>query len=188
MQTSTVSAKSFRGDPVAASILGQPFVPVAGKFLSFISCARSSSTFVPVAVLPILGLPVRLLHYGLLAVLSFTIVATLKAVGLILAIGLLISPGAIAFLITRTFSQMLTAAIAMSVIGPNGFFVCLGVVHGVICVFALYRMTQRPAPPLEEQTACAPITARASAVATALAMRKVRDYRDWDLAKHIKRM
>ena len=40
-----------------------------------------------------IGLPVRLLHYGLLAVLSLTIVGALKAVGIILAIALLIAPG-----------------------------------------------------------------------------------------------
>ena len=38
------------------------------------------------------------LHYGLLAMMSLTIVATLSAVGIILSIGLLIAPGAIAFL------------------------------------------------------------------------------------------
>jgi manganese/iron transport system permease protein len=53
------------------------------------------------------GLWVNWLHYGLLAALSLTIVATLSAAGLILAIGLLIAPGAIAFLLVRTFSTML---------------------------------------------------------------------------------
>lgn len=53
------------------------------------------------------GLPVTVLHYGLLAALSLTIVATLSAAGLILAIGLLIAPGAIAFLVVRKFSTML---------------------------------------------------------------------------------
>jgi len=56
------------------------------------------------------GLPVKLLHYGLLTMLSLTIVAALKAVGIILAIALLISPGAIAFLLTRRFSTMLIVA------------------------------------------------------------------------------
>ncbi|MFC3059668.1 metal ABC transporter permease [Paenirhodobacter populi] len=56
------------------------------------------------------GLPVGLLHYGLLAILSLTIVATLSATGLILAVGLLIAPGAIAFLITRSFGHMLVVA------------------------------------------------------------------------------
>ena len=40
-----------------------------------------------------IGLPVRLLHYGLLAILSLTIVGALKAVGIILAIAMLIAPG-----------------------------------------------------------------------------------------------
>jgi manganese/iron transport system permease protein len=50
------------------------------------------------------GLPVGVLHFGLLAILSLTIVATMSATGLILAVGLLISPGAIAFLLVRSFS------------------------------------------------------------------------------------
>lgn len=67
------------------------------------------------------GLNVTLLHYGLLCMVSLTIVAALKAVGIILAISLLIAPGAIASLLTRTFlSMMLTAlgiAIAVSFFG-----------------------------------------------------------------------
>ncbi len=57
-----------------------------------------------------IGLPVAWLHYGLLALLSLTIVGVLKAVGLILAIAMLIAPGAIAFLLTRTFPAMLLVA------------------------------------------------------------------------------
>ena len=53
------------------------------------------------------GLPVNLLHYGLLAILSLTIVATLSATGLILAVALLVTPGAIAFLVVRSFGWML---------------------------------------------------------------------------------
>ena len=60
------------------------------------------------------GLPVRVLHYGLLAILSLTIVGALKAVGIILAIALLIAPGAIAFLLTRKFSTMLQLAVAIA--------------------------------------------------------------------------
>lgn len=61
------------------------------------------------------GLPVNWLHYGLLAALSLTIVATLTAAGLILAIGLLITPGAIAFLLVREFSKMLVVACVLNV-------------------------------------------------------------------------
>ncbi|MCA1407506.1 metal ABC transporter permease [Ensifer sp. IC3342] len=62
------------------------------------------------------GLPVGWLHYGLLAILSLTIVGALKAVGLILAIAMLIAPGAIAFLLTRTFGGMLIVAVLVAVI------------------------------------------------------------------------
>lgn len=62
-----------------------------------------------------IGLPVRLLHYGLLAILSLTIVGALKAVGIILAIAMLIAPGAIAFLLTNRFDRMLLTAIVVAV-------------------------------------------------------------------------
>ena len=62
------------------------------------------------------GLPVRLLHYGLLVILSLTIVAALKAVGIILAIAILIAPGAIAFLLTRRFAAMMIVSVAVGVI------------------------------------------------------------------------
>ncbi|MEF1231350.1 metal ABC transporter permease, partial [Vibrio fortis] len=56
------------------------------------------------------GLNVTVLHYTLLTFLSLTIVATLSAIGLILAISLLIAPGAIAFLLVKRFSTMLWIA------------------------------------------------------------------------------
>lgn len=56
------------------------------------------------------GLNVTVLHYTLLTFLSLTIVATLSAIGLILAINLLIAPGAIAFLLVKRFSSMLWIA------------------------------------------------------------------------------
>ena len=61
-----------------------------------------------------IGLPVRLLHYGLLALLALAIVGGLKAVGIILVIALLIAPGAIAFMITRRFGAMLSAAVSIA--------------------------------------------------------------------------
>ena len=60
------------------------------------------------------GLPVNLIHYGLLIILSLTIVSALKAVGTILTIALLIAPGAIAFLLTRRFEKMVLLALAAS--------------------------------------------------------------------------
>lgn len=66
------------------------------------------------------GLPVALLHYGLLALLSLTIVATLTATGLILAVGLLIAPGAIAFLTVRSFGRMLAVACLVCLVAMLG--------------------------------------------------------------------
>lgn len=63
----------------------------------------------------VVGLPVRLLHYGLLTILSLTIVGSLKAVGIILAIAMLIAPGAIAYLLTDRFERMLLTAVAIAV-------------------------------------------------------------------------
>ena len=63
------------------------------------------------------GLRVKLLHYGLLGLISLTIVGALQAVGIILAIAMLIAPGAIAFLLTRRFATMLLASVAIAVSG-----------------------------------------------------------------------
>ncbi|MBY5731135.1 metal ABC transporter permease [Rhizobium leguminosarum] len=63
------------------------------------------------------GLRINLLHYGLLALISLTIVGALQAVGIILSIAMLIAPGAIAFLLSRKFSTMLLLSIAIAVIG-----------------------------------------------------------------------
>ncbi len=63
-----------------------------------------------------IGLSVRLLHYGQLAVLSLVVVGALKAVGIILSVAMLVTPGAIAFLITRRFQSMLVAAVSVAVL------------------------------------------------------------------------
>jgi manganese/iron transport system permease protein len=60
------------------------------------------------------GLPVRALHYGLLILLSLTIVGSLKAVGIILVIAMLVAPGAIAYLLTDSFERMLVIATAVA--------------------------------------------------------------------------
>ncbi len=64
-----------------------------------------------------IGLRVNLLHYGLLALISLTIVGALQAVGIILSIAMLIAPGAIAFLLTRRFSAMLMLSLIIAMAG-----------------------------------------------------------------------
>jgi manganese/iron transport system permease protein len=61
------------------------------------------------------GLRVEWLHYGLLVVLALTIVASLKAVGVILVVAMLVAPGATAYLLTRRFDRMLIVATAVAV-------------------------------------------------------------------------
>ena len=62
------------------------------------------------------GLNVRVLNFLLLASISLTVVATLKATGLILAIALLIAPGSIAFLITNQFRLMMPLAVTVTIL------------------------------------------------------------------------
>jgi len=70
------------------------------------------------------GLHVGWLHYGLLTLISLTIVATLSAVGIILSIGLLIAPGAIAFLLTKRFALMLPIAVGVTLMsGALGLYI-----------------------------------------------------------------
>ncbi len=88
------------------------------------------------------GLPVRLLHYGLLCLISLTIVGALKAVGIILAVSLLIAPGAIAFLLTRRFSAMLGLAVAIAVAAAFlgvylSFFIDSAPAPTIVLLFAL---------------------------------------------------
>ena len=62
-----------------------------------------------------IGLPVRALHYGLLALLSLAIVASLKVVGIILVVAMLVAPGATAYLLTNRFDRMLLIALAVAI-------------------------------------------------------------------------
>lgn len=62
-----------------------------------------------------MGLSVGMLHYGLLALVALAIVASLKAVGVILVIAMLITPGAIGFLLAKQFGRLSIIAVAAAV-------------------------------------------------------------------------
>ncbi|MFN3623353.1 MAG: metal ABC transporter permease [Hyphomicrobium sp.] len=62
-----------------------------------------------------IGLPLSVIHYGLLVLLALTIVASLKAVGIILVVAMLVAPGAIAYLLTNRFEHMLVIAAAVAI-------------------------------------------------------------------------
>jgi manganese/iron transport system permease protein len=66
------------------------------------------------------GLSTGLLHYGLLAIIALVVVGALEAVGLILAIALLIGPGATAHLMTDRFDRMMLVSIGTAVLAAAG--------------------------------------------------------------------
>jgi manganese/iron transport system permease protein len=62
-----------------------------------------------------IGLRTNLLYYVLLSLLAATVVASLKAVGIILVIAMLVTPGCIGFLISERFGRMLAIATTSAV-------------------------------------------------------------------------
>ena len=63
-----------------------------------------------------IGFSTKNLHYGLLALLSLSIISSMKAVGILLVISFLIAPGAIGYLLCKSFNTMLMISIITSVI------------------------------------------------------------------------
>jgi len=100
------------------------------------------------------GMRVGLLHYGLLALLSLTIVGALTAVGIIMAIAMLIAPGAIAFLLTRRFSAMLTVAVLVAVCASFtgvylSFFIDSAPAPAIVLTMSLAFVAAFPHPTLK---------------------------------------
>jgi ABC-type Mn2+/Zn2+ transport system permease subunit len=62
-----------------------------------------------------IGLRTGMLYYLLLSLLAVTIVVSLKAVGIILVIAMLVTPGCIGYLLTDRFNRMLVIAAASAV-------------------------------------------------------------------------
>jgi manganese/iron transport system permease protein len=72
----------------------------------------------------VLGLSARFLNYLLLCLLSLAIVVALKAVGIILVIAMLVTPGSIAYLWTDRFDRMLIISVGSAVVSTTlGIFV-----------------------------------------------------------------
>ena len=68
-----------------------------------------------------------------------------------------------------------TASLSMLLLGPDGFFWWLAVIHTAMGIFAVYRMTKRRAKPVEEQSHYAPSTVRGSQVGLELAQQVMQD-------------
>jgi ABC-type Mn2+/Zn2+ transport system permease subunit len=63
-----------------------------------------------------LGLRTGMLYYLLLSLLAVTIVVSLQAVGIILVIAMLVTPGCIGYLLTDRFNRMLLIAAASAML------------------------------------------------------------------------
>jgi hypothetical protein len=59
-----------------------------------------------------IGLRTDVLYYLLLSLLAMTVVVSLKAVGIILVVAMLVTPGCIAYLLTDRFNRMMVIAVA----------------------------------------------------------------------------
>ncbi|MBR0574448.1 MULTISPECIES: metal ABC transporter permease [Pasteurellaceae] len=64
----------------------------------------------------VVGLSPKILHYGLLSLLAFSIISAMHVVGVILVVAMLISPGIIGYTISKRFDVMMVIAIFVSVI------------------------------------------------------------------------
>ncbi|QZZ22294.1 metal ABC transporter permease [Leptothermofonsia sichuanensis E412] len=61
------------------------------------------------------GLPVHLLNSGLMILIALTVVASMKAVGVVLVLSLLITPGATAYLLVKRLHQVMILSAAIGI-------------------------------------------------------------------------
>ncbi|MGB5962483.1 MAG: metal ABC transporter permease [Coleofasciculaceae cyanobacterium] len=67
-----------------------------------------------------LGFPVNALHYGLMAAITLTIVASMQTVGVVLVISLLIGPGITAYLLVKELHQIMVVGAIIGVVASIG--------------------------------------------------------------------
>lgn len=109
------------------------------------------------------GLPIRLIHYGLMAMLTLVTVAALQTVGVVLVVAMLVTPAATAYLLTNRLGVMLVLSalfgVIASVIGLYFSFVynlasgavivlAASIMFGIVFIFSpkqglLWRTVQR---------------------------------------------
>ena len=63
-----------------------------------------------------LGFPVNVLHFGLMAAITLTIVASMQTVGVVLVISLLVGPGITAYLLVKELHQVMIVGAILGVI------------------------------------------------------------------------
>ena len=88
----------------------------------------------------VLALPAGFLHYLLLSLLALVIVVSLQAVGLLLVVAMLITPGATARLWTDSFDRMLAAAVGTAVFSSTaGIFVSYHIAGSTAACIVLFQ-------------------------------------------------
>ncbi|HLO50722.1 MAG TPA: metal ABC transporter permease [Kamptonema sp.] len=110
-------------------------------------------TFNPLGAQAI-GLPVNLIHIGLISAITLTIIASMQAVGVVLVISLLIGPSITAYLLVKELHQMMAIGAVVGVIGsvagmyisyylnvPSGAAIVL-VVTGLFLLALLFSPSQ----------------------------------------------
>lgn len=110
-------------------------------------------TFDPLAAQAI-GLPVNLIHVGLISAITLTIIASMQAVGVVLVVSLLIGPAIAAYLLVKELHQMMVLGAIIGVISsvsgmyisyylnvPSGAAIVL-VVSGLFVLALLFSPSQ----------------------------------------------
>jgi len=110
---------------LAGAIIVAAVLALRADFALFVFDARHAR---------VIGLNVGALHYGMLALVALAVVGALQAVGIILAVALLITPGATALLWARRIGPMLAIA--------GG----LGIAAAALGVYASFWLDSAPAP------------------------------------------
>ena len=119
------------GDPLAVDtadlILMSIVCPLVLAIIILLYHPLRASSFDPV-VAAAMGIPVVMLHYLLMGMLSATVVAGLKTTGVILVVAMVITPASAAYQLTNRFSRMLLLA---------GVFGGLSAILGMILAFVI---------------------------------------------------
>ncbi len=86
-----------------------------------------------------LGLPVGLIHYGLMGSVSLTTIASFESVGAILVVAMLITPAATAYLLTDRLDRLLLLAVLFGITSAvGGYYLALWInssIAGAMAVF-----------------------------------------------------
>jgi manganese/iron transport system permease protein len=96
-------------------------------------------TFNPLGAQAI-GLPINLIHFGLISAITLTIIASMQGVGVVLVVSLLIGPGITAYLLVKELHQMMILGSILGVISSvTGMYISyyLNILSGAAIVLVV---------------------------------------------------